>query len=383
LERQSLIFPQSAIGALYLRRSLQDSHRKGKELNLLKGKHRRKQALSDLSTTGTVAPAENQIVSPNTVTPLPDMTAGIAAAANMTPPAQDVPQQSAKLGNIVKPKRDLFSTAQEYADTDIGKNILSYNNKQSAATDAFGRTPTGLDLKYATDPEYVKAQEEILGGYLENGKISQGTYNALLGVVKTRPVSWQSQLPMFLSSKETGEQLGIAKTKEEIEKLRIEKGKAAREEGEAGKKSAATAATAQTIEELTNRNIDNLIGDFETGKGATGLVANTWADLYAPSEAGTRKAYFQQIKSGLTLKKLTDLKAAGGTLGALSDQERVMLDNAASVLDFKGSTVRNVAALRDIKKTLNAAKVRAESETTGTAGGIKYVRDATGKLVRQ
>jgi hypothetical protein len=187
---------------------------------------------------------------------------------------------------------------------------------------------------------------------------------------------------MFLGSKETSEKLGITKTQEEIEKLRIEKEKAAREEKEATGKQTATAATATAIEEQTNRNIDNLINDFETGKGSTGIVANVWADLYKPSESGTRKAYFQQIKSGLTLKKLTDLKAAGGTLGALSDQERVMLDNSASVLDYQGSTERNIQALRDIKNVLNAAKIRASAQ--GQSGGpVRYVRDANGKLVRK
>lgn len=253
-------------------------------------------------------------------------------------------------------------------------DLVDKRSKMAKDSDFLGKTPTGIDLRLAKDKDYVDAQLEILKGYLDNGKINQESYNALYGVVKTRPVSWQSQLPIFLGAKETGQALGNVKTAEEIEKLRKEKEKLTREEKEAATKASDLVATSTEVARQTNENIDRLINDFETKKGKTGVLPSLWADIYPPSEAGTRKAYFQQIKESLTLKKLTDLKAAGGTLGALSDRERTMLENAASILDFRGSPQRNIEALRNIKKTLNSARERSGSSgsTNKTSSGNRF-----------
>lgn len=236
------------------------------------------------------------------------------------------------------------------------KNIKS--GYEGNKVDQFGKTPTGLDLKYATDPEYVKSQEEILKSYLDNGKISQESYNALSGVVKTRPVSWQSQLPMFLSLKETSQKLDIAKTGTEIEKLNLEKEKVAREEAQNAAKAKEAESNAEQYAQNTLSKIDNLINDITSGKTRTGMTADAWARYITSSDAATQKAYFDQIKNTLTVQKLLDIKAQGGTFGALSEKELELLTKSASNLDFAGSKERNIAALKEIKSTILAAKKR-------------------------
>ncbi len=95
-----------------------------------------------------------------------------------------------------------------------------------------------------------------------------------------------------------------------------------------------TTANQKTITTLQDKitNIDGLISH----KGLAGSVgANPFTRQALDFNAftGVRQDFIagvQQLVSGDTLDTLINLKKAGGTLGALSDQERIMLQSAAS-----------------------------------------------------
>lgn len=85
----------------------------------------------------------------------------------------------------------------------------------------------------------------------------------------------------------------------------------------------------------------------------------------------------EQLISQETLDTLINLKKAGGTLGALSDQERVMLKNAASAIgnfaiEKNGKVVGYDIDQNTFKKELNRLKTLA-TKAYKEAAGIKYM----------
>jgi hypothetical protein len=77
------------------------------------------------------------------------------------------------------------------------------------------------------------------------------------------------------------------------------------------------------------------VTDLITGGAISGTVGPAWFTRLSPLSAFTGEkqnfiAGVEQLVSQETMKTLTDLKSKGGTLGALSDQERIMLQNAAT-----------------------------------------------------
>lgn len=77
------------------------------------------------------------------------------------------------------------------------------------------------------------------------------------------------------------------------------------------------------------------IADLITAGGLSGAVGPNWFARVSPTSAFTGEkqnfiAGVEQLVSQETLDTLINLKSQGGTLGALSDQERIMLRNAAT-----------------------------------------------------
>jgi len=112
---------------------------------------------------------------------------------------------------------------------------------------------------------------------------------------------------------------------------------------------------AQIDQLIDSGDYKKVVGTFGTGRlpifsALTGKAQNAIANI-------------KQLISRETLDSLINLKAKGGTLGALSDQERLMLQNAATklgnweILDEKGiGTGRWNASESDFKKELEKIK---------------------------
>lgn len=109
--------------------------------------------------------------------------------------------------------------------------------------------------------------------------------------------------------------------------------------------------------------------------GAYGIAR--WTPL-SPDKAD-KQAFIgkvQQLISRETLDTLINLKAAGGTLGALSDQERVMLQNAASAIGFwaiekDGKVVGyeiDEASFKAELETIQTLAIRARDRALGDSG---------------
>lgn len=244
--------------------------------------------------------------------------------------------------------------AEKYVD-----RLLERVGKMKKEESDYGKTPTGLDLKFAGNKEYVAEQMAVLDKYYENGLITKEGYEALKSAVPTRPVSWLSDIDFYSTSKRKKEAAEQAQKYTDVKAKEGAIKTAERKEAKEIVKEEEAKINAEMLLNNTNKNIDYLTKQIDTKFAATGVVSNL-AAKWTSSEAATRKSYFEQLKSNLTVKRLTDLKAAGGTLGALSDKERVLLETAASRLDFGGSEKRNRDALLEIKGILNAARDRAK-----------------------
>lgn len=98
-------------------------------------------------------------------------------------------------------------------------------------------------------------------------------------------------------------------------------------------KTAGTKLTTAGAQDLKDKaaNIQSLIDDpaLNSAVGPNPLARTSFTTAFT----GARQNWvggIKQLTSKETLDTLTNLKAKGGTLGALSDQERVMLQNAAT-----------------------------------------------------
>lgn len=128
-----------------------------------------------------------------------------------------------------------------------------------------------------------------------------------------------------------------------------------------------------------------LINSLLTSPGLNSSVGTNWATRtgFVDSLTGAKQEFIggvQQLISKDTLDTLLNLKAQGGTLGALSDQERIMLQSAASkigtwaVRDSGGNVTGynvNEAAFKTELNTLKDLTQRALDKAVGAAGLVK------------
>jgi hypothetical protein len=106
-------------------------------------------------------------------------------------------------------------------------------------------------------------------------------------------------------------------------------------------------------------DIRAIAGGISPGVGG---AANLMSKLPFPTDASTVQSLNETIKGIIGFKELVDLKAAGGTLGALSDSELNMLTSLQGSLDVKnlhsGTYLKNLENIEkradDVQKKLEA-----------------------------
>jgi hypothetical protein len=135
--------------------------------------------------------------------------------------------------------------------------------------------------------------------------------------------------------------------------------------------------TSEMIPELNDKInlIDSLISGVD-GSGAVGpnVLARTSLLSWATGKRQSFVGGVKQLISKGTLDTLINLKKAGGTLGALSDQERIMLQNSASKIggweiqdNGVGSGFYNVNE-KDFKKELETLKMLTQRAINNAKG---------------
>jgi hypothetical protein len=144
----------------------------------------------------------------------------------------------------------------------------------------------------------------------------------------------------------------------------------------------------------------NLIDSLLTSKGLAGSVGPYAVARWTPFQPD--KADRQEFSAGVnqliskeTVDTLLNLKAQGGTLGALSDQERIMLQNAASKIgtwmqkDKNGNSTgkfeiseeafkKELNNMKDLaQKAMTRAQGQPSKEQTQVLDGVTYSWDGT------
>jgi hypothetical protein len=107
--------------------------------------------------------------------------------------------------------------------------------------------------------------------------------------------------------------------------------------------------------------IRGIIGGISPGVGG---AANLMAKLPFPTDASTVESLNETIKGIIGFQELVDLKAAGGSLGALSDAELKMLTSLQGSLDVKNlhkdkylAVLKNIESrASDVEKKMEAHK---------------------------
>lgn len=160
---------------------------------------------------------------------------------------------------------------------------------------------------------------------------------------------------------------------------------------------AGTTATTDTEKLSTLQDKISLIDELIGGVNNSGAVGpNAFARTSLTSWlTGARQKFVggvKQLTSRETLDTLINLKAAGGTLGALSDQERLMLQSAATKIgqwEIKDSAGNGTGFYNvtesDFKKELETIKKLTERALKKAAGeaGIDTTSDPLGLGVNQ
>lgn len=142
-----------------------------------------------------------------------------------------------------------------------------------------------------------------------------------------------------------------------------------------------------TVNEAVKQKIAD-IDELLNSEGLAGTVGTYKFSRWTPftADKAERKDFIagvQQLISRDTLDTLIDLKAQGGTLGALSDQERIMLQNAASKISSwaikDGDNVKGYEISEELfKKELNKIKdltSKALAKSSGTMSPTQTIDD--------
>jgi hypothetical protein len=142
---------------------------------------------------------------------------------------------------------------------------------------------------------------------------------------------------------------------------------------------------AATVLDEKIKTIDGLIKDTskygDSVVGTNRFARNTWLNPFSKLDTLTGKAQnfigsVEQLVSKETMDMLVNLKAKGGTLGALSDQERLMLQNAATkigkwaVKDKNGNVIGYNIDEKSFKKELE--NIKSLAETAKQNAGSSY-----------
>lgn len=137
------------------------------------------------------------------------------------------------------------------------------------------------------------------------------------------------------------------------------------------------------------KSIDGLIKDkgFAQSVGSTGLFGR--GGTLQPGQRQNFIAGVQQLVSKDTLETLINLKAKGGTLGALSDQERIMLQSAATKIGFWAKTDKNGKVVsyqaneKDFKAELETIKRLTERAYDKATGGTESYLNTLDSILQE
>jgi hypothetical protein len=150
----------------------------------------------------------------------------------------------------------------------------------------------------------------------------------------------------------------------------------------AGNVSQADASITSSLTDKVSK-IDDLISKVSTA--GSGVIGPTWLARWSTGNTltGKEQAFVGDVKQLVakeTMDVLLNLKKAGGTLGALSDQERIMLQNAATKISNwekkdKNGVGKGVWAIseKEFKKELENIKKltqRALEQAGGSTGVV-------------
>lgn len=252
-----------------------------------------------------------------------------------------------------------------------GEKLRAEAFKLRNVSDMFGKTPTGLDMMKAQDPTYIAGVLADIKNRYDSGLLDEASYKALSYTANMRPVSVYDELKTAMAehakkptveAELTNKQKEAALKTQELELKKKELESKTREEAKKAEAETEAIQVGKAQVEDSISQINRLIDDFSSGKVSTGMLSNWWASTYTSGNTAAAKAMFDNIKANLTLKRLTDLKAAGGTLGALSEGERIALEKAASLLRFEGDVQSNIVELQRIAKIFKAARSNYESK---------------------
>jgi len=155
-----------------------------------------------------------------------------------------------------------------------------------------------------------------------------------------------------------------------------------------GSISSADAAVTTALTEKVNL-IDSLLGS----KGLNSAIGPTWLSRigFLDTPTGVKQEFIagvQQLLSQDTIQTLLDLKKAGGTLGALSDQERILLQSAASkigtwaVHNKKGEVTGYNVSEKAFKDELAKVKEMANNAIKKAGGGTGIVNSLEQTLAK-
>lgn len=137
------------------------------------------------------------------------------------------------------------------------------------------------------------------------------------------------------------------------------------------------------------KKIDGIINNkgLAQSVGTTGLFGR--GGTLKPGQKQNFIADVQQLISQETLDTLINLKAQGGTLGALSDQERIMLQNAATKIGFwkkedkNGKVVGYQANEKDFKAELKTIKMLTQRAYDKATGGTENYLNSIEELLQE
>jgi len=109
--------------------------------------------------------------------------------------------------------------------------------------------------------------------------------------------------------------------------------------------------------EILNNTTDKL----KSLLGALSTRYGSFLSKFPATDARTIKGLIQTIKANSAFTTLTDLKAAGGTLGAISEAELGLLSSALGSIDQSGDTTELIRVLDQISKANDDSVTRIKS----------------------
>lgn len=293
-------------------------------------------------------------------------------------------ERQALLDQQKEDKKTILSTAQEAAQN--GADALTIQNIQNA------KSPIEAISIASKAGVYKKAGEQFTLSpgqvrYDSNGNIiAQAEENQLdLAKFELDKIKAQADIDKIYNDiKLSGDPNSLENQKKLLEVKKLQQDINTQQAKVDAQKISQGQASVVLDEKI--KLIDGLIADTskygDSVVGTNRFSRSTWLNPFSKLDTLTGKAQnflgsVDQLVSKETIDTLVNLKARGGTLGALSDQERIMLQNAATkigkwaIRDENGNVIGYNIDEKSFKKELENIKSLAETAKQN-AGGSSY-----------